>query len=113
MTQVPVVEVGILTPDAQLARFTLTFYGVDYSEFLVSPGGGTRIREALERRGLFGYGASPFFIRRVYYLAATPRRRPPPPVEPPIEPPLPLPTPDRVAIGAVGRRRRRRSWGAP
>jgi hypothetical protein len=63
---IDVVEVGIFTPDGQPAPFVLTFFGVDYSEFMQSPGGGGKIREALERRGLHGYMSSPFHIRRVY-----------------------------------------------
>jgi len=63
----PVVEVGILDPDCQPANFSLVFYGVPFEDFLVTPGGGSRIRNALERRGLHGYTSSPFLVNQLFY----------------------------------------------
>src|SRR3982750_4061785 len=67
MIAIPVVECTIIGPDGERAPFVLTFYGVSYDEFMVVPGGGNLVYEALHRRGLHGYVASPFFIRRRSY----------------------------------------------
>lgn len=64
---VPVVEFDVLTPDAERANFKLVVYGLPYSEFTVTPGGGSIPRAALERRGLHGYVCSPFMMREVKF----------------------------------------------
>jgi len=64
---IPIVEARLIDGNGQYAPFNLTFYGIPLSEFRISPGGGSRIRAALERRGITGYVSSPFavFERRV------------------------------------------------
>jgi len=64
---IPVVEVNIIDPHGNKAPFVLTFFGIDYQEFLIIPGGGNRVYEALARRGFHGYGSSPFFVRKRSY----------------------------------------------
>ena len=70
----PIVDVYLLDADANPAPFHLTFYGIPYSEFMIVPGGGERIRVALERRGLVGYSSSPFHVHaRPFTLQSKPR----------------------------------------
>lgn len=102
--RIPVVRVPLIKPDGEPASFCLVFYGIDLTEFLITPGGGFRIREALERRGLAGYMASPFFITQIRYTAATPRPKPPAPIEPP-PPPKDPPLLDRWIRPAGFRRK--------
>lgn len=59
---IPIVVCPLIDANGRQAPFSLSFYGIPLSEFLVSPGGGTRIMEALERRGLVGYVSSPFAV---------------------------------------------------
>lgn len=73
---IPIVDVGLLDPDGNPAPFHLTFYGVDYREFMITPGGGERIRQALERRGLHGYVSAPWLVaERRWRLASPPVAR--------------------------------------
>ena len=70
----PIVDVYLLDADAEPATFHLTFYGIPLSEFMIVPGGGERVRAALERRGLIGYSSSPFHIQeRLFALQSAPR----------------------------------------
>jgi hypothetical protein len=72
--KLPIVDVYLLDAEANQAPFHLTFYGVPLSAFMMVPGGGDRIRAALERRGLTGYTSSPFHIyERPFFLQSAPR----------------------------------------
>jgi hypothetical protein len=58
---VPVVKVKLIDANGNEASFTLSFYGVPFDDFMATPGGGHKIREVLERRGLADrYVSSPF-----------------------------------------------------
>lgn len=59
---IPIVVCPLIDQYGNPAPFSLTFYGIPLSEFMVSPGGGDRIRLALERRKLGGYMASLFTV---------------------------------------------------
>jgi hypothetical protein len=64
---VTTIDVFLLDENAQPAKFHLTFYGIPMSEFMRVPGGGERIRLALERRGLNGYTSSPFHVHERHW----------------------------------------------
>lgn len=79
-----VVRVGILTPDAQEARFTVSIFGIPTKNFFESPGGGTPIREALLEQREYstgisleevGYRSSMFMIQEVHSNELCPPRR--------------------------------------
>src|SRR5262245_22733869 len=71
---VPVVEFRVWDDGGNLAPFTLSIYGVPIREFLVTPGGGGKAHEALERRGFIGYQCSPFAMREAPAIQRSYRR---------------------------------------
>lgn len=60
-----VMKVAVLTPDGQVANFSLSIIGLPEKHFYEVPGGGDEIREAFKLEGLEGHSASVFFIKKV------------------------------------------------
>lgn len=77
-----VVSFALMDADVQPARFTISIFGIPYSKFMVSPGGGNILYEALsDHRGdgnisllEMGYRGSPFMVRDVPERELAPMR---------------------------------------
>lgn len=66
-----VTSIGVLTPDGEPARFSLSIIGIDAKEFYTVPGGSRRVHESFKLEKLDGYVSSLFFITQLgeEYLA--------------------------------------------